>query len=253
MKFVVYSHSSFADILELQEERLKELSIEYYVVIDEDFDYRGQASEVIRYKNNEPFATRLFNAARQIKEEHILLIHEVDLVVSLDKKFLDSIAEAMSINAIDKVDLQSCPTQHAPALQDHTTVRVTDSTYIGRTFFPHDQYVYNVQPTLWKTSSLVKALENYQEHTYRSIEYSTIQQYCSSQLKSYRTVSFDSVPMGYYSSTREFVFLHLTHFYELLPTDPHVNKMCKSGNDFYHAEVIPRLSNAGRLFRTTMY
>lgn len=253
MKFVIYSHSSFADILELQEERLNELSIKYYLIIDEHYEYKGRATKVLRYKNDEPFATRIHNAVKQINEEYLLLMHEVDLVVSLDKKFLDLIAEKMITMGIDKVDLQNCPNHHAPKYENFTTIQVTEKTYIGRTSFPYDQYVYNVQPTLWKTSSLIRALENYREHTYRSIEYSGIQQFCSEQLNSYRTVSSTPLSMGYFSSIEEFVFLHLTHFYQLLPVDPHVNNMCKSGNDFYHTKVIPRLSGTDRLFRSTMY
>jgi hypothetical protein len=155
----------------------------------------------------------------------------------------------MKLNDISKIDLQHCPVHHTPS----SPFQITENTCIGRTFFPHDRYVYNVQPTIWKTNSLIEVLDKFKEHTYRSIESSEIQQYCSNQMKCYRTVSINPISMGYYSSIKEFIFLHLTHFYQLLPTDPSINKMCKSGNDFYQKEIIPKLLNSGREFRTSMY
>lgn len=248
MKFVIYSHSSFADILELQEERLQSLLIDYAVIIDDEFDYKGRASQVITYKNDEPFATRLYNSAKQISDDYILLMHEVDLLIDINAGFLEHLAKIMVENRIDKIDLQQCPPHHSP----QALSRVSENVFIGRSHYPHDKYVYNVQPTLWKRESLIRALENYRDHTYRSIEYSEIQQFCSERLMCYRTVSADPLSMGYFSSTREFVFLHLTHFHHLLPIDESVNKMCKLGNDYYRS-LMPRLQKSGRLFRETMY
>ena len=249
MKFVIYSHSSFADILELQEERLQKLLIDYAVIIDDEFDYKGGASEVITYRNDEPFATRLYNSMKKLKDNYILLMHEVDLIISADLSFLESATRLMEENQIDKIDLQQCPPHHAPQVLS----RISESVCIGRSLYPHDKYVYNVQPTLWKRESLIKALESYRDETYRSIEYSTIQQLCSENLKCYRTVATEPLSLGYFSSIKEFVFLHLTHFYQLLPVDENVNKTCKLGNDFYKTEVVPRLKKSGRLFRETMY
>jgi hypothetical protein len=159
----------------------------------------------------------------------------------------------MQSQRIDKIDLQSCPSHHAPSMHSPSATRISLSTAIARTQYPHDQYVYNVQPTLWKRDSLLRALERYKDQTYRSIELSPIQQFCSENLNSYRTISFDPIEMGYYKSIREFVFLHLTHFHDLLPIDAYTNKMCKDGNKFYHREVVPRMIKSGRKFRTSMY
>lgn len=254
MRFVIYSHSSFSDLLEIQEMCFKNFDIEHFLIIDEPFDYKGNAKKVIRYKNSEPFAFRLFNSMKQIDDEHVLLIHDNDLLCSIDFDFIEKAVQTMREKKIDKIDLQHFPPQFLPPLQADSIFQLSNETTICKTSFPHDQYVYNVQPSIWRRESLIEALAHYRDQTYRSIEYSGIQQFCSSNFQMYRTVSSRPLPMGYYSSVKEFIFMHMTHYEMLTPVNPAINGMCEFGTDFYQKLIkFTNLTKHGRKFRNSMY
>lgn len=254
MRYVIYSHSSFSDLLEIQETCISNFTSNYFLIIDEGHDYQGKAKKIITYHDSEPFASRLYNSMKKIDDEFVLLIHDIDLLVAVDVDFLDRAAKLMKEKGIDKIDLQHCPQHHWPDLRSPSTCQLSANTYVSRTFFPHDQYVYNVQPSIWRRESLIFALENYRHETYRSIEYSSIQKFCSENIQMYRTVTQFPLSMGYYHSTPEFVFMHMTHYGSLMPVDPSINGMCKFGIDVYHSVLQTKaITESGRQIRNSMY
>lgn len=250
MRWIVYSHSTFSDILQIQERRLKALGTNYDIIIDDNSNYVSSADRIYCYNNEQQYSTRLLAACLKMHDEYILLIHDNDVMLSYDSTFLKKAEYVMRSRGIDRIDVQ-----HYPKIGiNETTVSISDRTFISKTSHPGDHYVYNVQPSIWKRESLIRAMSNFKDISYKDIESTGIQKFCSDNFNMYRTATHTPQAMGYYTSAPEFVFMHLTHHSSLLPVDSSVNQMCEEGQNFYkHLIENTDLTKGTREFRITMY
>lgn len=187
---------------------------------------------IIFYDDALPYASRLASSLRNISDEYILFTHENDIFFGYNETIMVHLVEAMKANNIDRIDLQSnggyrvdgsrfieinmeIPVAQWETIDIHNLQN--DRMYIGR----HNvkgSYVYNVQPSIWKRSSLIDLMDKSKHSTYRSIEndvedlcmnYSIYNLYCPS----------NTLRSGYNSCTSIYRYMHITKYGKLLPMD----------------------------------
>ncbi len=76
-------------------------------------------------------------------------------------------------------------------------------------------YVFNVNPSIWKKDSYMELLTNFQDRTYRNIEYDDVQEFCSK----YRILNLytrNVLHCGYLKCLPFYKYLHITHYQRFL-------------------------------------
>jgi len=245
MKILVYSHSDYNDILEIQNDQINKF-LECDLIYNKEIT-NTKFKNIYIYDDSKPYGNRLYETIKKIKEDYLLFIHDNDIILQINEDYINNILRLMKIKNIDKVDLK------------HQNLIFRNQTFIGdnilsQTSFPNDLFVYNVNPAIWKTEKFLKCLENYKNETYRTIEHSSIQKFCSENITSFITHSEKPIKMSYYDCYSEFKFLHISHHGEFLPKDFNQTKMEKE-NFIEYETIISKynLNNKNRKFKTTMY
>jgi hypothetical protein len=248
MQSIVYSHLEYSDILNIQQDYITNF-IGCNLAINSSLYDNKKFNKIYVYDDSKPYAERIFTSLlnSDLNEKYTFLIHDVDVVLNINKEYFDVLTKIMDNNNIDRIDLkhQNLVGENKISLKDKI---------ISKTSYPQDQYVYNVNPSIWKTSSLLKAFSIYREQSYRNIEHSTIQSYCSQNFNFFITHYEKPINMGYYSCGEDFKFLHVSHYGEFLPL--HIDKTNMNEENFsVYKNIINKynLLNGKRSFRKDMH
>ena len=211
LPYVVYSHTDYLDVLEIQTEYLKSYENKYLLINNSDIksDIFSNYKDIIYYDDALTYPSRLLSL-KKLNFEHILFIHDMDIVLYKDDLIIEDIYSKMIENNIDRVDLQF-DREHVPS----NKLNIKEyNFYLNKQTMG---YAYNVNPSIWKLSSLLDVMIKYHTSTYRAIE-NDAQQYCKDNYLIYRPYNEErSFYCGYYECIYFFKFLHITHHGEYLP------------------------------------
>tara|TARA_R110001599_G_scaffold1706_5_gene8460 strand:- start:13984 stop:14742 length:759 start_codon:yes stop_codon:yes gene_type:complete len=238
--YVIYSHTDYLEVLNIQTDHLPKdgnniLFLNYNDLHLEDLYYKYD--KVIFYDDSKPYASRLSMAIKQLDCEYFLFMHDIDILLNHDVNVLRNIKSLMLKNSIDRVDLkhtnnmEDCNTLDF-GLKDHLLVKQTDPT----------NYIYNVNPSIWKKESFMKLLTNFPNKSYRDIEYFDVQNFCLS-FDVYKVYSDQYKLCGYFNCLDFFTFLHISHGGKLLPlTSKFETVYGQSYSDVskYYSDIVER-------------
>lgn len=215
-KYVVYSHTDYLDVLTIQTEALpytdKVLLINKN---NKDLNHLyGKYTQVIFYDDSLPYASRLLSL-ECLSAEYILFIHDIDIVVKKNDVHIDLIQKYMSTHSIDRVDLQCRPNWDF-SNKDKLTVELGDYKIELCEQKNINNYIYNVNPSIWKLSVLLDIMNRFKHETYRTIENDSVMKYCL-KYKIYKLYSNNPIKCGWFSCLPFFQFIHITHKGKLLP------------------------------------
>lgn len=215
MKYIIYSHSDYEDILQIQSNNISCLSDTFLITnqIDSDSAICKRFKNYKTYDDSLEYPARVFDGINHLDDKYVVFMHDMDIVMDTDEKYLEKLIDLMDKKNIDRIDLKHNSEVH-PASNSH--YKITEDIYLCQTtlFTP---YVYNVNPALWRLSALKDAMNVFRNENYRSIEHSNIQSYCSKKFCFYKIFTTNAVKAGYYKCTSNFKFLHLTHHGGFLP------------------------------------
>lgn len=220
MKVVIYTHSSSEDVLNIQTDYLKEFNNK--TLITNNPTVNKNYHNILYYDENLPYGKRLFDTISNIKEEYFLFTHEMDILVNYDKFILEQLFESMKILSIDKLDLKQNQIEgdveniielsNKPFKEWNKINReniINDKTYLINKKDVRN-YIYNVNPSIWKRDSLLEIMEYCQNKDYRTIEEISTQQFCQ-KFNFYGLHTLIPLLCGYYNCVNEYKFLHITH------------------------------------------
>ena len=200
---VVYSHTEFSEILKIQIDNIRNIKVNKILFINKNENTYEDFDEVYFYDDSLPYASKLKYCLNLIDEEKILFVHDNDILLNIDMSFMDKLSDCMDKHGVNKIDLKESPYEKENVLQIINDVHV----------FEQDnpfQYIYNVNPSLWKREYLLKIVESFPNATYRDIESYQIQQFCK-DFKFAILKSYSPLECGYYKCNSFFKFLHVTH------------------------------------------
>lgn len=235
MQTIIYSHSDYCDVLQIQKDQMIHLQNKIlffnqggqflpYDIKKENFD------NIIFYNDNLPYAARLESCLKRLSDEYILFTHENDIFLGYDESIIFQLVESMKLNNIDRIDLQSndgykeegskfIEIDREQPVAEWKTVDIKhlnkEKMYIGK----HNvkgTYVYNVQPSLWKVSSFIDLMSRTKQSTYRSIEYD-VEELCMSYNIYNLYCPTNLIKSGYNTCTNIYKYLHITKYGKFLP------------------------------------
>lgn len=246
MCYIVYSHSDFLDVLSVQTEYLKSHHNKILLINNSNKDLSEiylNYKTVLFYDDSLPYATRLLSLS-SLDEKYVMLIHDIDILIKKDDKILKYFVYLMEQKNIDRIDLQVRYdwdiNNKLPTININT---------LGHSFLLKEQkntnnYIYNVNPSIWKVSSLIELMSNFRNETYRTIEVNC-QDYCK-KYKIYKLFSEKYINCGWFSCLEFFQFMHITHRGKLLNADQ--NKLSNHLiNDYKN--IISKLINTRSFYK----
>lgn len=214
--YVIYSNTEYIDILNISTHYLESYSNKKLIINKSDIDLThiySKYNEVIFYDDSLPYASRLL-ALSKLSEKYILFIHDIDIVIIKNDNIINKLLKTMIDNKLDRIDLQC-----------HNTTKNLDTIEIrcddNYTFFLNKQvnvnnYIYNVNPSIWKLSTLLEIMNEFRNEGYRTIENHPTQIFCT-KYNIYRLHADIYIKSGYFGCLPFFQFLHITSHDRLVP------------------------------------
>lgn len=184
LTLVTYSHTEYADIWPLVCYGISHLPDELSKVFvceeTTEESYRCIQpfyQQVLMYKDTQTYPQKLIQILEQISTPYVWLIHDIDIPIHIDKDALHTILEVVQTYDMDRCSLELMPAKEDDIL--HKDVRFTN---IQKGGVSHVYLTpYDVGPSLWKRTTLLEGLRAFHKETYRTIEFSGIQQFFASK------------------------------------------------------------------------
>lgn len=255
LKYVLYTHSEYFDILKINLEFSKNLDKILFINKNHNIslDLISDFEKIIYYDDSLPYAERIFTCLNQIENEFILFSHDIDIPLSFDVEKLNGLIEFMNKNDIDRVDLQ----QDVPSFTDVNKQQSKKNLKYDELILIKNEnpntYIYNVNPSIWKKTSFIEIMNIYKKESYRSIELSSIQTFCT-QYNIFKCHHNNSVRLGWFFVTPIFKYLHITHNGHLLPENQKSNTLDNDTNMIYQKIIDEfNLKNQKRPFSPSLF
>lgn len=214
MNFIIYSNSSYLDVLQIQTDYITKNNNDVILFIDNNnldlSEIYNKYKEVIFYNENDTYATRVLSCLKQIKYDYFVFIHDIDILLDYNKNVLFDLYNTAKEYNYDRIDLK-----YSNKLLDNKIRFNNSGLYIIPQTNPSD-YIYNVNPSIWKKNSFIEILENFKHKTYRTIEDMDVQNFCV-KYKIFKLYSETFLKCGYFECVDIFKFLHISHNGKLLP------------------------------------
>jgi hypothetical protein len=215
--YVIYSHSSYSDILNIQNEYIKNITEQKILLIDKiDPNIKYNFDKIIYYDDKLNYTKRLYNCLKQLTNvKYIIFIHDNDILVKKSDIDLNKLIEIMNTNNIDRLDLQD-------KRDSNKKIKFSDEINLIKNE-DIKYYIYNVNPCIYRLDKLIELCNKF-DYSYRDVE-EHIQTYTLENLNTYYLNSNKKINGGYFVVTNIFVYLHITHSGYLMPANNHENHL----------------------------
>tara|TARA_Y100000816_G_scaffold292492_1_gene288073 strand:+ start:248 stop:1072 length:825 start_codon:yes stop_codon:yes gene_type:complete len=230
---VIYSHTDYLDILAVANSFLTKnnnkillINIEFKKIMEEHPHIRESMKswkQIIYYSDDMQYGSRMF-CLNSISDDYFIFMHETDVLVKYDINILNKLKCYMTENDIDKIELQHCawPPSKTPLKQTYNSnnkeISFAENCNLYKISNP-DFFVYNVNPTLWKSKSLLKIMNNFKNHSYRNMEKKEVQIFTANNFNCLSLKCKKYVKCGYFTCPEFFQYIHITHYGKLVRID----------------------------------
>jgi hypothetical protein len=229
MKYIVYTHTDYLDIINVHSNNLK-FSENILLINNNDYeiDYIYEKfSKVIFYDDDKSYAEKLIQCISNIDDEYFILVHDMDILIDLDKNKMDEIINYVISKDIHRLYLHHFPhliSSRSEIIDLNSFEKVTDSNIPDDIFYrintPNDiSSGYGVNPSICKKSAMLDIWSKFSYKTYRNIENIDVGTYCIQNYNFYMCMSKNPINVGHYSVMNFFKFIHITHGGQLLTAD----------------------------------
>jgi len=212
---IIYTHSSYHDILKIQTDFIKEKDFVNKVLFINNNnqnlnDIYKFYDEIIFYDDGLPYAERLLECLKLYKFDYFLFSHDIDILLDVNLEFLEQILEFMIDKNFDRIDLK-----YTDNIIDKDIINYSDNIKLVRETNEKD-YIYNVNPSIWKKETLIEIMDKFKDRNYRTIEDYAVQSFCK-KYKIFKINTNDFLRCGYFNCIQQYKFLHISHNGKLLP------------------------------------
>jgi len=250
LSYIIYSHSSYKDILAIQNFFIKDIKEKKYLFIDKiDNDITYNFDKIIFYNNELNYSKRILSCMLEanIKDPYIIFIPDINIFIQKNDEDIYNIIEIMKDNNIGRFDFCNYKFMN-------NTKNIKYKNYLLIHNNDLTNYIYNVGSAIYNTQKYIDLLNMF-DYEYRTFELqNNVQEYCLNNINCYYINCIDSnniINAGYYHLTNIFIYIHITHNGELMPLDNNKNLL----NDYLHKiyEDIINNNKFNRLMRINMH
>ena len=229
INYIIYGNTDYLDVLQIQTDYMSGRGHLTLFLNSNDLDLEKlyeKYNRVIFYNGNDQYANRLLTCLEKIEDEYFLLLHDIDVLLDVEVKTIEKFYEFLKHNDFDRIDLK-----YSDKINGNLLIKVdknidvsewevmlreelTDGICLVRQTDPNN-YIYNVNPSIWKKESFIKLLTNFKHKNYRTIEEMDVQIFAK-QFKIFKLYSENKLDCGYFQCLNLFKFLHISHSGKLL-------------------------------------
>jgi len=228
INYIVYGHTSYLDVLKIQTDYITGRGNVTLFVNSNDLelsDLYAKYDRVIFYDDTVQYAARLIHCLNQIDDDYFLLVHDIDILLNVDDDVILKFYEFMKLHGVDRIDLK-----HTNNITGDNVVRVGNTPVVEWETLPsnhitegiflipqlnQNDFIYNVNPSIWKRESFLELLNRFPDKTYRTIEGIDVQSFAT-KFYVYKLHSNENIECGYFICLNIFKFLHISHSSKLL-------------------------------------
>jgi hypothetical protein len=209
MNLVIFSNTDYFYLWPIIEENIIKLNQLNPIFVCNKTDLKKPIGFIkyIEYDDKLCYSERWTkNILSNIYEEYILIVHDVNIIVNCDDKYIYKIIQIMIEQYIDRCSLNVF--NGIDIIENYGVKLCELNTAVGNTITPYD-----VCPAIWRTKSFKKLFENFPNETYRNSELNkNLQTFCKDNLRCFglqKTSNEIKYCLGrpYYE---EFKILHIT-------------------------------------------
>lgn len=244
---IVYSHSSYSDILQVQNDYFKNINGQKYLFIDkieENIIYNFD--KIFFYNDNLNYSKRILQCLKEanIEEEFVIFHLDINIVIKQNEQKINDLINIMQINSIDRLDFctyKFLESEKNISYKDYLLINNNDINY----------HIYNVGTAIYKLNKYINFLEKF-DYSYRSIEViPEVQEYTKNNFNAYylNYKNQKNINTGYYGMTDILIYIHITHAGHLMPIDN--NNLDENLQEEYNTIVNKYKFN--RNFRNTLH
>lgn len=242
----IYTHSSYTDVLNIQSDYIGKFENKNLItnqVLNNDI--LDVYDKIYYYDDSVPYAKRILNFISEINDEYILLVHDNDILIDVDLSMLENCVNLMRNNNYDRIDFQV----GGPAFNGHTELIPIDDN--NKYFLSRNDnrmcYIYNVNPSIWRVSTLKQIVQTFHSYEYINIEAPEVQNFCvDNNFKIFKLFSEETIFTPPFTVLPFFQYIHITHQGNFLP----INNQLSENLKFHYSNIIEKhnLLNGPRKF-----
>jgi hypothetical protein len=222
LSYVVYTHSSYNDVFTVQNDYYKDIKETKYLFIDKiNNDIKYNFDKIIIYNDNLNYTKRLLSCFLQadIKDEYIIYNPDINIFIKKNDDDIYNLVKIMKKNEIDRLDF--CCYKF---INNNENVIYNDYILVYNNDLSN--YIFNVGTAIYNLKNYINLLDKF-DYEYRTSELKEdLQKYALDNMKCYYINHIDPtkiISTGYYGLTDIFVYIHITHYGELMPIDNNLN------------------------------
>jgi hypothetical protein len=212
---IIYSHSSYSDILKIQTDYIQNLDFNNKILFinnnDENLnEIYASYDKIIFYDDKLPYASRVSECLKVCDFDYFLFSHDIDILLNVNIDFLEKLLDFIVKEQIDRVDLK-----YTENVFGKEIIELSNGIKLVKEIIEKD-YIYNVNPSIWKKETLLEIMTEFKDRNYRTIEDLIVQSFCK-KYKIFKINTQTFLKCGYFNCIREYMFLHIRHNGKFLP------------------------------------
>ncbi len=241
--YIIYSHSSYSDILQIQNDFISDIKEHKILFIDKINDnIKYNFDEIIYYDDTLNYTKRVYNCLQMVQtDKFIVFIHDIDIILNISQNDLQNLVNIMKLHNIDRIDLQIKDTPKNEIICYNEYILIKNNNI--------NNYIYNVNPSIYRFDKF-KILMDIFDNSYVNCENMDTQIYSYYNLNTYTLYSKNIIRCGFHNVTNIFTFLHIIKNKELTPTDNNINNLDKHIQEIY--DNILQKYNINRTIRPAL-
>jgi hypothetical protein len=230
VNYVIYGHTDYLDVLNIQSDYVNNITKKILFINKNSLDINyiyDKYDCVIYYDDSKTYPQRLSECLKQIDDGYILFCHDIDILLTVNQKIINNIFEFLKYHNFDRVDLKYTPSQESSLVYQCSQNKNFKEWYVTKTISDCDDlflikqtnpsnYIYNVNPSIWKKSSLLEIMDNFPYKNYRTIEDLDVQVF-STKYTIFKIHTKHKIECGHFECINDFVFFHITHSGSFVP------------------------------------
>jgi hypothetical protein len=230
INYIVYGNTDYLDVLNIQTDYMESRGDLTLLINSNDLqldELYSKYNKVIFYDNTDTYATRLLTSLEQVTADYFLFIHDIDILLNVDDEHIKKFYDFLVYNNFDRIDLKHTDNiEHFLLINANKNLAINEwaqvnkknlneGVYLVKQDDPKD-YIYNVNPSIWKRKSFLELLSNFKEKNYRNIEGLDVQIF-TAKFNIFKLYSNTKLECGYFNCLDIFTFLHISHSGKFLP------------------------------------
>jgi hypothetical protein len=209
--FLFYTHSDYDDLWEVLKDITSTLIPNKYkrlVAVNANAPNQPAGfDDILTYDDSLNYSDKVLSLINHITTEYVVFVHDNDLMMSFSDKIFTELVSTIKTHTIDRCIFGIIGRNNGTI--QHPNFNLVNSK---STETPHFCTPYDVGPSIWKVEAFKDALAIVPNTSYRDIEGSEIQTYCTNHLNVYGFANDDTKPAYYVIGrpfSEPFQFLHM--------------------------------------------